>query len=259
MEKKFYTDDELIVRMWDKEEVKDVMAKHAFYHTAGQHREELVDIWVTKPENRRTASLGFNTGYYVGMDDISNFYVVQHDQRMYERLKPYCEADPGLEYNNLNLGLGVMEHHTSNTPLVYIAEDGRSAKYLGYDCGEQTVGAPDGSAEAYFVFGLVLADLLKEDGKWKIWHLVLERDHTIAAGSDYAQVPVELEPGQAPLDSDFGEPTIKRLVHDNWIGWEYLYQDMPKPYYTYEATRGYGPEGCLGLKYYERERRGIYE
>lgn len=258
-EKQFYTDDELIIRMWDVEEVKDVMAKHAYYYSAGQRREELVDIWVTKPDHRRTASLGFNNGFYQGLDDISNYYVVQYNELQKERLNPYIQANPDRKYTNLDLGLGVMAHHTSNTPLVYIAEDGRTAKYLGYDCGEQTIGRPDGTADAYFIFGLVFADLIKEDGAWKIWHLVLQHDHTIAVGSDYSEVPVLAEPGTDPYEAEFGTPTIQRTVYDNFFGWEYLYQDMPKSYYTYEDDRGYGPNGCMGMKYYERERRYIYE
>lgn len=41
---------------------------------------------------RRTASLANNFGYYVGMDEISNYYVVQHTQRRYEQLAAYADV-----------------------------------------------------------------------------------------------------------------------------------------------------------------------
>ena len=165
--KPYYTDDELIARMWAKETVKDLMARHAHYYSSDLRRQELCDLWVTTPMYRRTASLANNFGYYVGMDEISNYYVVQHTQRRYEQLAAYADVPK----DNLHLGHGVMSHHTSNTPLCYIAEDGKTAKYLAYDCGEQTVGKPDGTMDAYFVFGLIFADLVCENGVWKMWHL----------------------------------------------------------------------------------------
>ena len=252
--KPYYTDDELIARMWAKETVKDLMARHAHYYSSDLRRQELCDLWVTTPMYRRTASLANNFGYYVGMDEISNYYVVQHTQRRYEQLAAYADVPK----DNLHLGHGVMSHHTSNTPLCYIAEDGKTAKYLAYDCGEQTVGKPDGTMDAYFVFGLIFADLVCENGVWKIWHLALLHDHTIPVGVDYGEaVPIETQPGDDPLEAEFGEPTVKRTVYEPFFGWEYMYQDMPRPYYSYTDIRSYGPEGDLGLPYYERERMEI--
>lgn len=256
MAKAYFTDDELVARMWDKEAVKDVMARHAYYYSNDQRREELCDIWVKSAHYRRTASLANNFGYYVGMDDISNYYVVQNNQRRYAQLKAYSDADPAIGYNNLNLGLGVMNHHSCNTPLCYIAEDGKTAKYMAYDCGEQTVGKPDGTADAYFVFGLLYADLVKEDGEWKIWHLALTHDHTIKVGVHYGDfLPIETKRGDDPLEEEFGQPTVAHQVYEPFFGWEYLYEDMPKPYYSYTDRASYGPEGNLGYNYFERERR----
>jgi hypothetical protein len=257
-QKAYYTDDELVERLMDKEAVKDLMARHSYYYSNDQRRQELSDIWVSTPHYRRTASLANNFGYYVGMDDISNYYVVQHNTRRYEQLKPYTEADPSIGYDNLHLGLGTMSHHTVNTPLCYIAEDGKTAKYMAYDCGEQTVGKPDGTMDAYFVFGLLYADLVKEDGEWKIWHLALTHDHSIPVGISYGDaMPIEAPQQDDPLVPEFGTPTVQHTVYEPFFGWEYLYQDMPKPYYTYTDRASYGPEGELGYPYYERERREV--
>ena len=254
--KAFFTDDELVERVWDMEQVKDLMSRHAYCLSGDQRRRELSELWVRKPQNRRTASLGLNNGFYVGMDEISNYYVVQNNELRYEQLKPYCQANPRLEFSNLNLGRGIMNIHTCGTPVYYIAEDGKTARYMCYDVGIYTVGKPDKTASAYFIFGMVYADLLKEDGQWKIWHLVMQHDHSIPAGKNYGEaVPVRLRPGDDPYAEEFGQPTIRRTVYDPFMGWEYMYQDMPRQYYSYNELEGYGPEGNMGIKWYDRERR----
>ena len=101
----------------------------------------------------------------------------------------------------------------------------------------------------------MFADLLKEDGAWKLWHLVLEHDHTVTVGEHYEDLPVLRDQYTDPLEEQNGTPTIQTPVYQPLFGWEYMWQDMPKPYYTYSETESYGPGGNLGKPYYERERR----
>ncbi|MGI5971452.1 MAG: nuclear transport factor 2 family protein [Oscillospiraceae bacterium] len=250
-----FTNDELARRVWEKECIVQLINRHRYYYGNDMRREELSRLWVRKPENRATASLGNNIGYYMGMDEIARHYVLDRDKLRYERLKAYCDADPGIEYSSKNLGLGIGAIHTATTPVVNIADDGRTAQYLGYGLNYKAYGKPDGSADAYFDFGLIFADLMKEDGEWKIWHLVLQHDHTVEVGSDYSKVPVLRAFGEDPLELEFGNPTVAANVYNPLYGWEYIYQDMPKPYYSYTDKDGYGPGGDLGKAYYERERR----
>ena len=161
--------------------------------------------------------------------------------------------DPALGEDAMGLGMARMD--TLTTPLVYLADDGRSARYLGYRLGFQAAGKPDGDADCYLDFGLVFADLLKEDGAWKLWHLVLEHDHTVTVGEHYEDLPVLRDQYTDPLEEQNGTPTIQTPVYQPLFGWEYMWQDMPKPYYTYSETESYGPGGNLGKPYYERERR----
>lgn len=250
-----YTNDQQVERIWDKECVVQVMNRHTYCQYNGQRQLELDTLWVARPENRQTASLGYNNGYYTGMDEIVRHYVKEREELFFERLKPYCGADPGVALSPENLGLGAGEIQTATTPLVYLADDGQSARYLGYRLGYQATGKPDGSAEVYLDFGLIFCDLLKEDGQWKIWHLVLEHDHTVEAGRDYGKTPVRLPFGEDPLEREFGTPTIAQNVYQPFFGWEYMWQDMPRPYASYNDAESYGPKGCLGKPYYERERR----
>jgi hypothetical protein len=249
-----YSSDELVTRIWDKENVVQTINRHSYLNSYDLRREELDTLWVRQPDHRATASLAYNNGYYVGMEEIARHYVAEREQLLYQRLEPYCQAS-GAEPSSNDLGLGAGCMQTSTTPLVYLADDGKSARYLGYRLGYQATGKPDGTADAYLDFGLIFCDLLKEDGQWKIWHLVLEHDHTVTVGEDYAKVPVRLPFGEDPLEREFGVPTQEQTVYAPLFGWEYLYQDMPKPYLSYEEKSSYGPNGDLGKPYYQRERR----
>lgn len=273
MAKQYFTDDELVERLWDYEDVKQVMSKHFYCYAGDLRRQELTDLWVKLPQNRRSASLGVHTGFYTGMDEISNYYVVQGNELRYQQLQPYHDKDASITVEKKNLGIGILNHQAAYSPLLYIAEDGKTARYMCYVQGARAVGTPESEADCRFMFGLVYADLLKEKGEWKIWHLILTNDHAIPAGKDYSEYPMwedqfgstghngpllgHIDPNNSYTQTEFGEPTVQRNVYDPFFGWQYLYQDMPHPYYSFNANYSYGAEGCMGLPYYERERRDL--
>ena len=69
------TSEERIRRVWDKEEAKAVLCRHAYLEAANRRAESLSQLWVAEPEHQATASYGKNWGYYVGMDAIRSYYV----------------------------------------------------------------------------------------------------------------------------------------------------------------------------------------
>ncbi len=238
-----YTDDELAVRLWDMEEVKDLLARRAYYLSDDRRHDELADLWVTKAENKRTASLGSNWGYYVGMKSIEEHYCRAHTELQYERLKAYNEADPEIAVNNVNLGRGFSCSHTVNTGHVVIAYDGKTARGLFYDVSQQTVGKPGGTADTDVVIGPVAVDFMKEDGEWKIWHLFYGADHIFRVGEDYGEVPIPRPVEQNPVAQEFGTPDIPMITYDPDYGWADHYPAMPDPYDTFSDATSYGPEG----------------
>ncbi len=245
-----YTAAELVGRVQDREAIKDVMFRRAYYQTNGDHREELNDLWVKTNALQNSASLATNFGYYVGMEEIERYYVHQFAETRYEQLAPYVAAGMALAGRQEDLGFGIMELHTCNTPMVYIADDGKTAKFLGYDCGAYSIGQPDGSVKPYFLLGLLYADLVKEDGAWKLWHLQLRHDHSIEPGSDYSAVPAVPGLGNDDLEEVLGgkDPTIPHMI-DPFFGWVDMPKIMPKPYRSFTEDRSYGPG------YLRRDRR----
>ena len=156
----FYTEEELIDRVWDREKIQAVMAKRAFLSANENRREEINTLWVREPEHQNTASLGKNWGYYIGIDNIIKYYVVAHHEKGMKPLKKIAEANPSISDNFENYHYGCTSFHPLSTPLIEIAGDGNTAKGLWYSVGQETTRLPDGTGDAVWTCYKIGADLV---------------------------------------------------------------------------------------------------
>lgn len=85
MERNELTLEQEMRRVWDVEQVKQLMHKRVFLQTWDRRQEELDTLWVTEPERKKTASYGSNWGYYVGMEAIRGYYVDAHQAHLEEQ------------------------------------------------------------------------------------------------------------------------------------------------------------------------------
>ena len=242
-EEKQFTDDELIVRIMDKEAIKKLMARRAFYYANNQRRRELDELWVSSREYRSSASYGRNWGYCVGMDSIANYYVLEHSKKQYAELAAIHENNPAVAVDNQSLGLGCTAFHTVTTPMLYIAGDGKTARGLWYSAGQETIMQADGTAKAYWTMDNMSADFVKENGDWKIWHLVVCSDFFVEAGTDFKTGTLEPLTGPDPFRDEFGTPDIPMTVHNPRYNLSDNYPPMPLPYETYTVAGSLAPEG----------------
>ena len=271
---KEYTNEELVVRLWDKEYCKDLMARRCYYKQNDWRQRELDELWVTDEELKKTASLSNNLGYFVGMDAIKEYYVDGIAEKRAAQLKLVQAEKPDAE-----VGCSVMNAHTYHTLMLELAGDGKTCRYLAYDHGTQTDPQPEGGAKGYFTSGHMLADLVKENGVWKIWHIKSMHDWTIpaeavpgAGGGMFGGPPPEEEGeggpppeggkedkkpegaggpppqpdlGPDPYEDDYGTPTIAAPYITKY-GWNDLPRQMPNTYEpneTYKPELSYGPDG----------------
>lgn len=255
IKKTYYTEDERILRVWDIEDIKDLMGRRGFYVASDMRREELNDLWVNSHKYRKTASLGSNWGYYVGMDNISNYYVVKHIADRQKVLDAYCAAHPGVENRRENLGYGCMSFHPVGTPLVVLSGDGYTAKGNWYVAGQDSTWQPGGPAECRWINDRLAVDFVKENGQWKIWHLVISNDLQIVAGEDLNNKPTIPVPGTDPIENEFlaGNPTIKMQTHNPVMNWSDGYPFFLTPYFHFEDEISYGPEGHPNIDKYQEK------
>ena len=226
-----YTDEELIARVWDVEEIKKLVYKRSVYIANDWRARELDELWVREPDHQETAAFGKNIGWYVGMDNIRAWYDKRH-------------------------GDGYMAFHPATTGLVELAGDGKTAKGLFYSIANETEPNGDGTAKALWMPEKLAFDFIKEGDEWKIWHLVAAVDLVSEAGTDYSEQ--DPYPDYEKDLADFGEPTVKQLIHDGTFNWWDDYPAMPEPYETWSDDISYGPEGWKppkGKHYGAREGR----
>lgn len=106
------TQEEQVWLLWDKEEIKDTMARNAYYTANDERRRAITELWVSDEDHRNTASMGYNNGYYVGLDNIIKHFVVDaYDLRM-ENLKAY-QAAGNTALTERDLGYGASFVHLS--------------------------------------------------------------------------------------------------------------------------------------------------
>lgn len=213
-----YTDDELIRRVWDVEEIKKLVYRRGVYIANGWQARELKELWVSDPGLQKTASYGKNTGWYVGLDAISAWYVKPH-------------------------GAGYMAYEPASTGLVELAGDGKTAKGLFYCIGQLTQAGPDGRVKALWTPHKAGFDFVKENGQWRIWHVMEAVDLVNEAGRDYGEQSPYPDYENDPIFADFGTPTVPCLCHDAAFNWWDDYPPMPEPYDTFSDDISYGPEG----------------
>ena len=218
------------------------MAIRAWYMSNNQRHLELDTLWVTENDHRKNASLGGNWGYYVSMDEIYRHYVQEYQQRLERKLECYLKAaHPSAE---AEIGHGCCQMFPASTSVVRMADDGETARGIWYSVGHLTELNEDGkTATPLWINGRIFADFIKENGSWKIWHLVYANDMSYRAGSRYNDMPTYLAPEDDPVCQMFGQPTIPMLTHDTTYNWADGYPHFPEPYATYSPEIGYGPEG----------------
>lgn len=243
-----YTERELIEHVWDVEEVMDVMNRRVYYQIQGLRRQELNDLWVRSKEHRETASFGRNYGFYVGMDEIVRYYIAEYEAQRQEILDEYCAEDPSIKNLPANLNIGFTCMQPNSTPLVEVAGDGATARGIWYSIAQVTTGRPNGKSEGLWRGEKVAADFVREDGEWKIWHLMISTDYTSPAGQNHGDQPLNYPKGEDPLEKEIGNPTISVMTHDYRYHWSDNYPPVPEPYETFSPSQSYGPEGCPNVQ-----------
>ena len=215
-EGKTYTQEALMDHVWDIEDIMELMNRRVFYMAKGLIMQELDDLWVKDPEYQATASFGGNYGFYRGMDEIRRYYSSRPNA-----------SKPG--YSNIA---------PASTPVVVVAGDGKTAQGIWYSMAEET---SDG--KAIWNTGKIAADLVRENGEWKFWHIALGTDFVCGAGEHLDVQPRRYAPGEDPVQQAFGTPTISMLAHDTSFHWSDDWPPMPTDYETFTDSISYGPEG----------------
>jgi len=128
-------------------EIQNLMSRYEFYHSILDGESETECFAHHTPGTR----LEMMTGIYEGYKGVQKFF----SQEKKGTLPP-----------------GSMVHHTLTTPIIEVAGDGKTAKGAWICPGEETRVNPEGKPMGAWMYMKYGADFVKEDGQWKIWHLI---------------------------------------------------------------------------------------
>ncbi|MGM9615158.1 MAG: nuclear transport factor 2 family protein [Oscillospiraceae bacterium] len=235
------TPEQRIARVWEHQEIKQLIARRSLMIFNNERQRELEELWVQEPENRRTAQLGSNWGYYVGLDSIARYY----EKAFPAEAKDYCY------------------HMPNGTNIIHIAADGRTAFCLIYALSARAADVGEG-VRGYGEYDRIWFDMKKEAGGWKIWHVMEGNDITLAAGIDIrgmaAMADTAAEHPVNPAQVLFGEPDFSMKVFDPKFGW-YPFPRIPDAHDSYSLDMSCSMEACLKFlagKKAEKDAEGLY-
>jgi hypothetical protein len=232
---------QVVQRQQDVHQIQNMMSRRSFYHAAGQQAEEL-DFWSSRPD----VSFGQNQGFRIGMTKIRAAYEVRYAKVRALELTRISKLKPEVKDVPANIGVGMLQEHTITTAIIEIAEDGKTAKGMWY-----TPGAVGGvKLHASWMWEKYAVDFIKENGKWKFWHVIVVTDFGVPFGkdvegnvSDLSQQGVQGALREADLvpqiprdvDRDIYKPLSSTTAPR-------LFPPMPVPYTTFAQTFSYGPD-----------------
>lgn len=242
---RIFTSDQLMDRWQDRREIRNLFGRLSADYILKEERSMYDNYW----SRRDDVCLGVNQGYYFGAEAVANYYKacderVSLESRLLKNAFP--EKFQGIPEEKV-YGAGMMDWKPMDTEIIEIAGDGQSAKALFSVRGSYSRITKAGPV-AYWQWGWYAADCIKENGAWKIWHLLTVDDINHPCGSRFTEAPKKFdeEPDFAEIESfRMPEPNIKASVRSLYAADRSFTctPRMPEPYDTFKETFSYGYEG----------------
>jgi hypothetical protein len=171
-------------RALDSIAVQNLMSEHEYYHAAGMNLEEVDALWVNATGPYAKTACFFSPNWVMqGVATVRKAYGEGHQadkEKAFEELKKAYPELANMDAKTAGIG-GEFAMHTSTTPIIVVAADGKTAKGIWYSPGIGLTPHVNGSSVqvgGIFFWEKYAGDFVKENGAWKIWHLGMYYDFT---------------------------------------------------------------------------------
>jgi len=263
------SDGERALAMW---QVQNLMSRHEYYHAAGMNLLEVKDLWVDENGPNASTAAFFSPAWVMqGIATVKKFYGEQHESdkiKTFQELQKVYPELAKMDPNTADIG-GEFAMHTSTTPIIEVAGDGKTAKGIWYSPGMGLMPHVQGQSVqvgGVFFWEKYAGDFIKENGVWKIWHLGMYYDFTPELpGSMTASLGNGVKPPDQATSSGAPAPapqsnreagermTPEQIAKGGMLPNPYQYPTWspsrknvitprpPQPYYTFSETFSYGP------------------
>ena len=238
-----YTTEQMTDYWEDIHEIENMMGRRAFRILLRQDRQVWQECWCRKaPE----PSLGLSTGYYKGYDALEGYFQAMEkltaQKAVLVRQKYPKELADKTDHELF--GVGSLALNSLTTPVIEVAGDRRTAKGLWYYM-DHIVDYTEYGRTARQRWGRLAVDFVREDGRWKLWHVVFADDFDARTGTDWTN------PEQSrPMDPDFSSlaqfpfplPNVPGNPCPPYSETRPItkFPQVPVPYDTFEETFSYG-------------------
>ena len=238
------TSEQLVGIFEDQRDIKNLMGKVCYTILLKQEQTMVASFW----SSREDICLGTNQGYYNGAEAVKGYYQAVHDHTVEatEFLKKAFPDRMGKLTEQEQFGAGSMDVKPMDTAVVEIAEDGETAKGIWYSRGTYNDITPQGPV-AFWDNAVFACDFVRENGAWKIWHMLRLSDIVVPGGKSWG---VHYEPypdlpefqGAKPFQPP--KPNVpKQLFEAYYPGRPFSpLPEPPVPYGTFSETFSYGYE-----------------
>ena len=177
---KQYTPQEMADRCLIIREVQNVVGKIAQCDLLADY--DLVpQFW----SSREDICLGMNNGYFKGAEAVKGYYrqKLENTKKLTARVMEKWADHPNVKGKTADemYGAGYVKGTDMHTPIIEVAEDGKSAKALWQFQAADTRVTACGPLSIWKI-GYMAADLVEEDGEFKVLNLLyaLDIDHPCA-------------------------------------------------------------------------------
>lgn len=231
------------IEQWETQRnIKNLMGKYANCIILNREH-NIFELFWSKAED---TALGFNDGWYRGQDAIKAYYEACYDRNvlvaaLMQRRFPKIlgEKSPEDIY-----GIGPFKVKPMATPVIEVAGDGATAKGL-WSCLGSYNDVESCGPLAHWTWGYFAADFIKENGKWKIWHLQYLNDVDCICGQSWGRPqhkPPELDAFAQLKDFQYPAYTERATLRKYYCPRRphTLTPRIPEPYQTFSETFSYG-------------------
>lgn len=236
-----------LLRANDALEIQNIMSLHEYYHASFRHEEELDAIWAQEAEDVSFEEALFQARF-VGLDMIRAYYVEFMKNTLFRSATDVIKMlYPQLADTETELPPGLSFLHTLTTPVIEIAEDGKTAKGAWISPGFTTMPTLE-KLEAYWHWDKYGVDFIKEGGRWKIWHFFVGREFTSPYDKSWVDTALDGDEAYALALALFKEwdgfkeaplATINSFNTYSPFKVATIEPQLPQPYHTFSETFSY--------------------
>lgn len=231
--------------------IQNLMSRRAFYHSVGQNERELA-LWARKSPIRWAQ----NQGCWIGMASLKVYYDDVNRQMQKAGLDKLSKLNPAIKNVPENRFVGNTILHTLTTPIIEVAQDGKSAKGMWYTPGLILTTEDAKTPVGLWIWERYGVDFIKEDGHWAFLNVQVNTDFMNPMGlplqkqgADAAAMGSEgaaAAPGPGAEGIKIPGPDIPKQIYKEFGATRVpsLTPRLPEPYRTLGETFQYADCGA---------------